>query len=496
MSTAFAELEQRWAEIRDLENGLSILGWDQQVMMPPAGAGTRAHTLATLSGLVHERCTDDGLVKLVRRLSRKDAGLTPRQRRAVSLVSHRVDKARAVPADLARRLAEHASACLQSWQAARAAADWSLFADDLARMVDLKREEAAARRRKGPLYDVLLDDFEPEATCAEVDPLLAELKAITVKLLARVRASAERVDLSPFVGRFEVAAQRAFTRQLVEAMGIDLGRGRLDLSTHPFCGGVAPDDVRMTSRYDRRDMRGGLFGAVHEAGHGLYEQGLDRRRARTPLGGAISMAIHESQSRLWENNVARSRPFWDHWAPRLRKAHPSLRGVKAEAFWRAANHIAPSPIRVEADELTYTLHIILRHEIERELIEGRTEVADLPARWNAGMVELLGLEPKDDAQGVLQDIHWGMGAIGYFPTYSLGNLYAAQFMEAARKAIRGLDRKIASGDLQTLRDWLADKIHRHDQVYTAEALVKRVTGKPLGTEAFGRHIRKKVKAIY
>jgi carboxypeptidase Taq len=279
-------------------------------------------------------------------------------------------------------------------------------------------------------------------------------------------------------------------------MGIDLTRGRLDLSTHPFCGGVGPDDVRMTARYDRRDMRGGLFGAIHEAGHGLYEQGLDARRVRSPLGGAISMAVHESQSRLWENNVARSRAFWKHWLPRLKRAHPQLKGVTLDGVHRAANEVRPSMIRVEADELTYNLHIILRYEIERDLIEGRLDVADLPDRWNAAMHELLGITPRNDAEGVLQDIHWAMGLFGYFPTYSIGNLYAAQWMETARKEIRGLDGRIEKGQLAPLRQWLHDRIHRHDRIHTADALVKKVTGKPLGTDAFERYITRKIQSVY
>jgi carboxypeptidase Taq len=252
----------------------------------------------------------------------------------------------------------------------------------------------------------------------------------------------------------------------------------------------------MTGRYSPSDLRGGLFGAIHEAGHGLYEQGLEPSRARSPLGGAVSMALHESQSRLWENLVARSRPFWRWALPRLRRRYPWMIGVTMDGMWRAANAVHPSFIRVEADELTYNLHIILRYEIERDLIDGRQQVADLPERWNRDMQDLLGLHPKDDAEGVLQDIHWAMGLFGYFPTYTLGNLYAAQFMGAARRQIRGLDARIAKGELGVLREWLRENIHRHDQLYTAEQLVRRVTSEPLSTDAFEKHIEAKVKAIY
>ncbi|MHC4845996.1 MAG: carboxypeptidase M32 [Planctomycetota bacterium] len=492
----YADLETRWAEIHDLEGANAILGWDQQVMMPAGGAEARANTLAALAGVVHAKRSRRSLLKLVDKLHARRKKLSPTERRGVELARHAVHKATRIPGGLAKELALAESRGLESWAKARAESDWKIFAPDLENMVKLKRRLAKLSAKTGPLYDALIDDFEPGGTTAMMDPLLDELKAFTVPLLKKVVKSGVKVDMKPLIGRFDVDAQRGFTKQIVTAMGIDLERGRLDLSTHPFCGGVAPGDVRMTSRYDDKDMRGGLFGAIHEAGHGLYEQGLRPERARTPVGGAISMAIHESQSRLWENQVARSLPFWKHWTPKLRRAHPRLKGLRADTIWRAANAVRPSMIRVEADELTYNLHIILRYGMERDLIAGKIDVADLPERWNDDMVALLGIRPKNDAEGVLQDIHWGMGIFGYFPTYSLGNLYAAQFMAAARKQVRGLDKQIEAGDMLPLRDWLGQNIHRHDQRYTAEQMVKRVTGKPLGVDDFARGMRKKVREIY
>ncbi len=495
--TAYQDVERRFAEIVDLSSGVEILSWDQEVMMPPGGAETRAQTMATLQGVIHERMTSPDLVSTVRTAQRGRAKLTPRQRRGLELVRRSVDKATCVPADLARELSLAQSRGLEAWRVARTNSDFGAFVPALETIVDLVRRKAQLRAGKnGALYDALLDDYEPGMTTERLDELLDELEAITVPLVRKVVQSDVRVDVRPFVGKFKIDAQRDFARQVSEAMGIRFDQGRLDLSTHPFCGGTGPGDVRMTSRYDENDMRGGLFGVIHESGHGLYEQGRDPNKRRTPLGGAISMGIHESQSRLWENNVARGKPFWEAWYDRFIDAHPKLRKFDVDAIWRAANIVEPSMIRVEADELTYNLHIILRTRIERDLISGEIDVTDLPARWNESMQSMLGITPADDAEGVLQDIHWAMGAIGYFPTYSLGNLYAAQFMEAARSSIRGLDRKIAKGDMLTLRTWLADNIHRHDQTFTAEKIVKRVTGKPLGTEAFARHIRKKVKAIY
>ena len=502
MTTTYAELEERFAELRDLTVAQSLAGWDQEVMMPPGGAETRAHTLAALAGVVHAKSTEPGLVRLVDGLHRRQSQLRPHQRRGVELARRAVLKATRIPESLAKELALAESRGLETWRVARKAKDWKRFVPALKHMVELKREvakrsaAAAGRGRSGSLYDELLDDFEPGATVAALDPLFERLRAFTAPLVEEIVASGVKVSLKPLVGRFDVERQREFAREIVTAMGIDLAKGRLDLSTHPFCSGLSPGDVRMTGRYSPSDLRGGLFGAIHEAGHGLYEQGLDASRARSPLGGAVSMALHESQSRLWENLVARSRPFWRWALPRLRRRYPWMIGVTVDAMWRAANAVRPSFIRVEADELTYNLHIILRYEIERDLIEGRQQVADLPERWNSGMQDLLGLRPKDDAEGVLQDIHWAMGLFGYFPTYTLGNLYAAQFMAAAYKQIRGLDGRIARGDLLVLREWLRDHIHRHDQLYTAEQLVRRVTGEPLSTEAFEKHILVKVKAIY
>ncbi len=504
MARPYDELLARFAEIRDLQAAQSLAAWDQEVSMPAGGAPARAWTLAALAGAVHQRSTDARLATLAERLWRGRARLGRVPRRQVELARRAVRKARRIPLDLARELALAESRGLETWREARRRRDWAAFAPALEHMLALKRRAARLAVRaegptpgsRAPLYDALLDDFEPGMTSARLDDLLGELRDFTVPLLKQVVAARVSVDLAPLVGRFDVEAQRAFAREVVVGMGIDLQRGRMDLSTHPFCSGLAPDDVRMTGRFDARDLRGGLFGVVHEAGHGLYEQGLDPARARQPAGGAVSMAIHESQSRLWENLVARSRPFWVHWLPRLRRQHPRLRRVSVDGIWRAANAVQPSFIRVEADELTYNLHILLRYEIERDLIEGRQSVRDLPQRWNDGMRRLLGLTPRHDAEGVLQDIHWAMGSFGYFPTYSLGNLYAAQFMQAARRDLRGLDARIAQGRLAPLREWLRERIHRHDQLESAEQLVRRVTGRPLSVDAFADHLRARVAAVY
>ena len=499
LASDLAELERRFSELADLGQINSILSWDQQVIMPPGGASSRATQLATLAGLLHERTTDSKLVALLKRLRKSSDELKPRERRMVHLAAKHVHRSTAIPEDMAREMAELESTSLEAWMRARADNDFKRFAPTLKRTIELQREEARLLSGgKGDPYDALLDKYEPDTTGAQIDPLLDELVEITVPLVERVRRSKNKVDTKPLKNnRFPVEAQRGFVREVIDSMGIDLSRGRLDLSTHPFCGGIGPVDVRMTGRYDPRDLRGGLYGAIHEAGHGLYEQGLDPKRARSPLGGAISMGIHESQSRLWENMVGRSKPFWRHFLPKAKKRFPeALGGVKLDGMWRAANALAPSMIRVEADELTYNLHIALRYRIERELISGALDVKDLPARWNDEMQATLGIRPKTDTDGCLQDIHWSMGAFGYFPTYSLGNLYAAQFMLAAREALPDLDGQIGKGDLIPLREWLLEKVHRHDRTVTAEQLVKRVTGAKLSVRPFADYIETKVAAIY
>jgi carboxypeptidase Taq len=497
MKRALELLERRYAEIADLRHTVALLGWDQQVLCPESAAELRGHQLSTLAGVIHHKTVDPELGAALETLQRGTAKLRPEQRRMVELTAREVRKCAAVPAELASEQALIEARAQQAWIAARAADDFAHFAPHLASIVDLKREQARLSANGGPLYDPLLDDYEPGATVAEIDPLLEELRQVTVPLLERVRRSRSKVDSSPLRGRFPVEAQRAFVQQVIGAMGIDFGRARVDLSTHPFCGGVGPVDVRMTGRYDARDLRPGLYGAIHEAGHGLYEQGLDPKRVRNPLGGAISMAIHESQSRLWENSIARSRPFWRHFLPKARKHFgAALAGVTVDQIFRASNHLRPSLIRVEADELTYNLHIVLRYRLELELIDGRLAVRDLPERWNDEFESLLGFRPPTDREGCLQDIHWSSGAFGYFPTYALGNLYAAQFLEAAREALDDLDGSIAKGQFEPLAEWLRSNIHSRDRTLTAAQLVQRVTGKPLSVAPFARYITAKVEALY
>jgi len=499
MSTALLRAaEAHFERLVDLSNALSILSWDQEVMMPAGGRETRARCMAALTTLLHDTAREKTFVKNVKTLAKDTKSLSREEKRTVELLARRVKDATAVPTELATELALTRSRALEAWKEARANDDFGRFAPFLEKLVDLQRQVARAKSgKKGEPYDALLDEYEPGATMKQIDPLLTELRDLTVPLVEQVKKAKVKVDMRPLVGRFEPDQQRAFVKELVDALGIDASRSRLDDSTHPFCGGIGPVDVRMTGRFDPKDLRGGLFGAIHEAGHGLYEQGLDTARTRHPLGGAASMAVHESQSRLWENQIARSRPFWQFWLKKLAKRFPQqLDGVTVDDMWRATNRLGPSMIRVEADELTYNLHIVLRYELERDLVSGALAVKDVPSRWNAAMHTQLGITPKNDAEGCLQDIHWSMGAMGYFPTYSLGNLYAAQLMEAARRAIPDLDKRIGKGDMHTLLAWLRTNIHAKDRLLTADELIREVTGESLSVEPFRRYITAKVDALY
>jgi carboxypeptidase Taq len=495
-STLLADLEQRCAALRDLDHLGAILGWDQEVLMPAASAESRAHSLATLARLTHERSVDPALIGVIGELRARSTELEPEQRRLVELAWRRVRPASQIPAELAAEFALTRARALEAWRAARQASDFPAFRPWLEQLVQLSRRIAEATREQGGLYDALLDTYEPGARSAEVLPLLEQLALSSAPLLERVRDAEQPVRTKVARRRYDVPEQQAFVLEVLGKMGFDFERGRLDRSTHPFCGGNGPTDVRMTTRYAEKDLRVGLYGAIHEAGHGLYEQGLDPARARSILGGAVSMAIHESQSRLWENLVGRSRAFWKFWWKPLKRRFPAAtHGYKAEDMWRAVNAIEPSFIRVEADELTYNLHILLRTRLEERLISGSLEVADLPAAWNQGHRELLGLEVPDDAQGCLQDIHWSMGSFGYFPTYSLGNLYAAQLMEAARDQLGDLDAAFAAGEFLPLRRWLQREIHRHDQLETPAELIQRITGRPLDAAAWERSMTHKVAAL-
>jgi carboxypeptidase Taq len=488
-------LADLWGEIRDLEAVEALAEWDQETQMPPGGVEGRARVAATLAAVKHAKLTSPALADAVAATAAAAAPGSVEEAQAAE-ARRQVDRASKVPAALAAALAAARSTGVAAWQQARERRDFARFAPHLAHLVDLKRQEAAALAPAGRPYDALLDDYEPGATEAELAPLFATLRR---ELSSLVRVAAEgghEVDESPAHGSFPAELQRQLGHAVAQAVGFDFAAGRLDRSAHPFCQRIHDGDVRLTWRFQEDDFRPAFFGILHETGHGLYEQGLPREWSGTPLGATVSLGIHESQSRLWENQVGRSRAFWRWALPRFTAAFPESAATSVERLWPALHTARPTPIRVEADEATYNLHVIVRFEIERELFAGRLEVAELPGRWNDLYDELLGIRPADDAEGVLQDIHWSMGSFGYFPTYTLGTLAAAQLFAAARAQLGDLEDGLAAGDFAPLLAWLREHVHRHGSRYRPGDLIARATGKPLAPDDFLTYLREVTAEVY
>jgi carboxypeptidase Taq len=494
MSDALTELRERLAEIADLNAAGGLLGWDQQTMMPERAAPGRAEQLGTLGKLLHERFTDDAIGRLL-----DDARPEPKSTdEALVRVTRRDwEKARRVPSELAAELARAGALGHQAWVGARERADFSAFLPALRRNVELKLRYVECFDGYADPYDVLLDDYEEGMTSAEVEALFTELRAGLVPLIAAIAEHADAVDAAPLHGDFPVEGQRALVRRVVERLGWSADGWRLDEAAHPFATSFGPGDVRLTTRYDPAYVGMALYGAIHEFGHGLYESQVDPALARGPLGEGVSLGVHESQSRLWENIVGRGRPFagWLH--GQLREVFPEQFGeVSADAYFRAVNKVQPSLIRVEADEATYGLHIILRFELERAMIAGTVALEELPEAWNARMRQYLGVDVPNDAVGVLQDVHWSGGDIGYFATYALGNLIGAQLWERARLDLPGLDDALAAGDGSALRAWLGEHVHRFGRTHPPRELVRRVVGGPIAVEPFLTYLRGKLAPIY
>ncbi len=474
----------------------SLLGWDQETYMPRRAAKDRANQIALIAGIAHERLISEEVGSLLEELERNGADDDPVVATNVRETRWRYDRAVKLPTDLVKTIARTSTLAKATWAGARKESDFSRFAPHLVELLDLKRQVAEHVGYDGEPYDALMDEYEPGAQAADVQVVFDRVKAELVPLVAAIKDAPRRPDTTILTRTCPVAGQAAFDRRVAEALGFDFEAGRIDVSTHPFCSGRGPHDVRLTTRYDEHYMPMSLFGTMHEAGHGLYEQGLDPEHIGTPMGDAVSLGIHESQSRLWENQVGRGRMFWNHYYPALQAEFPSLADVPLDDFYFAINTVRPSFIRVEADEVTYGLHIMLRFDLERRMISGTLAVNDIPEAWNTGMQELFGITPPDDARGCLQDIHWSMGTFGYFPTYALGNLYAAQFFAAARRALPDLDQQIAAGRMAPLLQWLRKNIHRHGQRYRAQELVKVVTGAELSHEPFIAYLNAKFRPLY
>jgi carboxypeptidase Taq len=495
MTDSYGELINLVRQTNTLAATEALLDWDSETYMPPKGLAARAEQLSLIATLAHERRTHSQIGELLDKLG-TDSGddIAKANIRETRRIYQRATK---IPADIVRRIAHTTTIAKDEWGKARTENDFPKFAPHLAELLDLKRQVADLIGWKGERYDALLDEFEPGMTSAQVADIFTSLRKPLAEFVQRIATAKKRPDPSILHRNFPKQAQVDLCRKLAEAIGFDFKAGRIDVSKHPFCSGTSPGDVRLTTRYYEDFFSPSVFGVLHEAGHGLYEQGFDVKNMFTPMAQAVSLGIHESQSRMWENFVGRSRPFWECYYADAQRAFPeSLGNVSLDAFHGAINVVEPSYIRVEADEVTYNLHIILRFELERGMIDGSIAVKDVPDAWNAKMHELFGITPKSNAEGCLQDIHWSMGAFGYFPTYALGNLYAAQFFETASKAIPDLSGHIRKGSFRPLLDWLRENIHRHGQLYRANELVQRITGRPLSIEPFLSYVKAKFSPIY
>ena len=499
MTEIVTELRQHLAELTDLRQTLQLLQWDQQTMMPPRGAEPRADEVGTVQRIFHERFVSAQTGRLLDDAEDECSDLPPDSddARLISVVKRRWEKARRVPSELSAELARAASIGQEAWVRARARSDFDAFLPHLRRNLELKHRYIECFDAYDTPYDVLLDDFEPEMRSAEVTALFAELRGELVPLIAAVAERTDTVDDSCLHGTFPVEDQRRLVADIVSRMGFDPAGWRLDDAVHPFATGLGAGDVRITTRWDETFLPMGLFGAMHECGHGLYEAGIAAGLRRTPLGSGESLGLHESQSRMWENMVGRGRPFAGYLAPRIAELFGgSLRGLDPEDFYRAVNRVHPTFIRVEADEATYGLHIILRFELEQDLIDGRIVVEDLAEEWNVRFRRYFGLEVPDDAHGVLQDVHWAAGLIGYFPTYAIGNLVAGQLWERVRVDLADLDAEISAGELSALREWLREHVHRHGAKWAAGEVLERVTGAPIAVAPFMTYLKGKLGGIY
>ena len=505
----YQELCALWREASTLTSVGSLLGWDQETYMPDRAAPARAEQSALIARLTHERRTSPRVGDLLAACE-SDKSLDENARANVRELRRDYDHATKLPADLVAELAKTASESQQVWKEARQKSDFAMFRPALEKMMTLSRRKAECYgvRGGGELYDALMEEYEPGANAREIEAILTPLRAELAGLIRAVGEKtgkrgkgAVKIDTRCLGERIEPAAQHEFGQRVLKAMGFELDAGRLDTTTHPFCSGIAPGDTRLTTRYRDERFTDALYGTMHEGGHGLYEQGLPKESkdgaSGTPLAEAVSLGIHESQSRMWENFVGRSRDFWKWALPLLRK-HVGKKFAKydVDQFYAATNTVTPSLIRVEADEGTYNMHVMIRFEIERALINGAVAPRNVPELWNQKYKEYLGVDVPDDRRGCLQDVHWSFGLVGYFPTYTLGNLYAAQLWETILKDMPDLPKRIAKGDMVPLRDWLRTKIHRHGRKYRASELCERVTGRPLESGPLLRHLRAKAEAVY
>lgn len=493
---AYDEFIQRVQDIHRLGALQGHLGWDQEVLMPAKGAASRGEMMAWLAGKRHEQLTDGRMGELLETL--ESTSLDADQAANVREMRRSYDQAVCLPKAFVESFAQARSEALVAWQSAREASDFSAFKPALSHLIDLTKQKIELLGVTTTPYDVLLDEYEVGMTVEDYDPLFAGLRERLVPLLQAItgaQKSAEEPSIPADVV-FPVEAQKAFCEAVSNHMGFDFEAGRMDASTHPFSAGLWPGDTRFTTRFDENDPFSCLYAVMHETGHALYEQGLDHAHRFTPRGAAVSLGVHESQSRFWENQIGRTPAFWKVVLPWFRSAFPDAPDVDEHTLNRLANRVEKGFIRVEADEVTYNLHVMLRYEIEKQLFNGSLEVDDLPTAWNTMFHEWFGVEVPEDRLGCLQDIHWSMGAFGYFPTYTLGNLYAAQLLEAMAEDLGDIDELVASGNWEPMLTWLRPRIHERGSQVSPAQLIEDATGSPPSPEPFLRYVERKYGELY
>jgi carboxypeptidase Taq len=470
------QIFERARELSVVHSAASVLGWDQETYLPPSAAMHRARQLAWLSSRAHELATSGGWKRDLETAESSDNGKNAKLTANLRELRREFDRATKLPVELVARESSAASLAKHAWAEAREHSDFSAFAPHLETLLEIAREKADLWGYDGEPYDALLEGYERRTSTAAVAALFDSMKPVLRDLAAKAveKCAATQAKLPP--GPYPVAAQQQLNARIAVAIGFDFQAGRIDTTAHPFCTTLGPRDVRLTTRYDENDFTSSLFGVLHEAGHGMYEQGLPEEDFGLPSGSAVSLGIHESQSRLWENHVGRSRAFWESWYPAAREIFPQLAGFPLDDFMAYLHRAEFSPIRVEADEATYDLHIILRFGLERRMLNGELAVKELPAAWNESFLELFGFAPQNDRDGCLQDIHWSMGGLGYFPTYTLGNINAAQLFAAARKT-PAIATACEAADYSPLLAWLRKQVHAHGAVLDPADLMAQATGK-------------------
>ena len=489
-----AEIKEYLKDIEYLNSAIGTLQWDSRVNIPKKGTAYRGEVLGYLSNHLYKLQTSDVLKGCIDYFSgneRDDVvkGIVEKQKKEY-------DRTMKIPERRYREYVIAASNAEAAWEEAKAESDYSMFKPHLKKLIEFEREFIEYWGYSASRYDVLLDYFEPGITTEKLDSVFGELKDAILNLLDSIKGSNIKADPSFFNRQFPAAEQRGFGEYILRRMGFDFQAGRLDTSVHPFTAELGNKDVRITTNYNEREFRTALFACIHEGGHAIYEQDIPDELKGTTLATGVSMGVHESQSRFYENIIGRSRPFWAFFFPEAKKRFPQFRDVSLDDFYRGVNDVKPSLIRIEADELTYSLHIIIRYEIEKAIIEDGADLGELPALWNQKYKDYLGVEPANDAEGILQDVHWSGGDFGYFPSYALGNLYGAQFLGALKKDVPDLDIRIRQGELNVIHTWLKENIHKYGSIYKPEELIKTVTGEELTAKYYIDYINKKFGDIY